>query len=89
MDIKDVKDLRTVTITKEEYVKLGQINKYLPLPPKKVMMQMWRLTNQLYINHDETDVSYPVGFDKDLSMQSKWSKKIGQPYEFVYPEDVK
>jgi len=29
MDIKNVKDLRTVTITKEEYVKLGQINKFL------------------------------------------------------------
>jgi hypothetical protein len=29
MDIKDVKDLRTIRITKEEYVKLGQINKFL------------------------------------------------------------
>lgn len=59
-----------------------------PVEPKKVMMQMWRLTNQLY-PHVKNEVSYPVGFDKDLSMQSEWSEKIGQPYEFVYPEEVK
>tara|TARA_B110000908_G_C10147774_1_gene399868 strand:+ start:231 stop:401 length:171 start_codon:yes stop_codon:yes gene_type:complete len=29
MDIKNVKDLRTITITRDEYVKLGQINKFL------------------------------------------------------------
>ena len=89
MDIKDVKDLRNITLTKEEYVKLGKINKYLtsddcehlPLPPKKVMMQMWR-------HPTLGDVAYSDGFDLDLRMQSV-SEKIGEPYEFLYPEEVK
>jgi len=64
-------------------VKPVEPKKVKPVEPKKVMMQMWRHINKLY------DVSYPVGFDKDLSMQSKWSEKIGEPYEFAYPEEVK
>tara|TARA_R110000851_G_scaffold277146_1_gene430275 strand:+ start:38 stop:370 length:333 start_codon:yes stop_codon:yes gene_type:complete len=54
---------------------------HLPLPPKKVMMQMWR-------HPTFGDVSYPDGFNQDLCMQSV-SEKIGDPYEFVYPEEVK
>ncbi len=38
MDIKDVKDLRNITLTKEEYVKLGKINKYLTYMP----LDFWR-----------------------------------------------
>ena len=54
---------------------------HLPLPPKKVMMQMWR--------HPTCgDVSYPVGFEAYLCMQPV-SEKIGEPYEFVYPEEEK
>ena len=51
---------------------------HLPLPPKKVMMQMWRHPTLGY-------VSYSDGFDLDLRMQSV-SEKIGEPYEFLYPE---
>ena len=54
---------------------------HLPKPPKKVMMQMWR-------HPTLGDVSYSDGFDLDLRMQSV-SEKIGEPYEFLYPEEVK
>ena len=33
MDIKNVVDLRDITITKEEYIKLGEINKFLTKMP--------------------------------------------------------
>ena len=85
MDIKDVKDLRNITLTKEEYVKLGQINKFLTsdecehlsLVPKKVMMQMWRNNS-----------------DDSLFSEESWKSfvtagKIGEPFEFVFPEGVK
>ena len=85
MDIKDVKDLRNITITKEEYVKLGKINKYLtsdecehlPLPPKKVMMQMWRNNSDDSLFSEESRKSFVT------------AEKIGEPYEFVFPEGVK
>ena len=85
MDIKDVKDLRTIRITKEEYDKLGQINKYLtsdecehlPLPPKKVMMQMWRNNSDDSLFSEESRKSFVT------------AEKIGEPYEFVFPEEMK
>ena len=49
-----------------------------PVEPKKVMMQMWRHPTLGY-------VAYSDGFDLDLRMQSV-SEKIGEPYEFLYPE---
>ena len=52
-----------------------------PAEPKKVMMQMWR-------HPTFGDVSYPVGFEAYLCMQPV-SEKIGEPYEFVYPEEEK
>ena len=79
-DVLQIGDIHILTPCGVEWRVIEEVK---PVEPKKVMMQMWRHINQLY------DVSYPVGFDKDLSMQSKWSKKIGQPYEFVYPEEVK
>ena len=47
--------------------------------PKKVMMQMWR-------HPTFGDVSYPVGFEAYLCMQPV-SEKIGEPFEFTYPEE--
>ena len=50
---------------------------HLPLPPKKVMMQMWRNNS-----------------DDSLFSEERWksfvtAEKIGDPYEFVFPEEVK
>ena len=33
MKINNIKDLRDITITKEEYIKLGEINKFLTKMP--------------------------------------------------------
>jgi hypothetical protein len=84
MDIKDVKDLRNITLTKEEYVKLGKINKYLPLPPKKAMMQMWE-------HSDGHTMLQNYGYYRGLESVDfgySWTA-VGAPFEFVYPEDVK
>jgi hypothetical protein len=46
---------------------------HLPLPPKKVMMQMWRSVSGYEVAHPaKTLVGYRT--------------KIGEPFEFVYPE---
>ena len=53
---------------------------HLPLPPKKVMMQMWR-------HPTLGDVACSDGFEVYLGMPL--SEKIGEPFEFVLPEGVK
>ena len=50
---------------------------HLPLPPKKVMMQMWRNNSDDSLFSEESWKSFVT------------AEKIGEPYEFVYPEEVK
>ena len=49
---------------------------HLPKPPEKVMMQMWR-------NAGGYEVAHPA---KTLVGHKT---KIGEPFEFVFPEEVK
>ena len=50
---------------------------HLPLPPKKVMMQMWRNNSDDSLFSEESWKSFVT------------AEKIGEPYEFTYPEVVK
>ena len=51
---------------------------HLPLPPKKVMMQMWR--------DDGGYSAYPTGA---LVYCGGGRTKVGKPFEFVCPEESK
>ena len=52
---------------------------HLPLPPKKVMMQMWRnpQTSTVRLVPVSAEISYAM-----------WDK-AGEPFEFTYPKGVK
>ena len=51
---------------------------HLPLPPKKVMMQMW----------DREDGRSMLQEQDYLGFGYSWSK-VGEPFEVTYPEEVK
>jgi hypothetical protein len=50
---------------------------HLPLPPKKVMMQMWRNNSDDSLFSEESWKSFVT------------AEKVGEPFEFVFPEEVK
>ena len=50
---------------------------HLPVPPKKVMMQMWVRADGRSMMLQEQDY---------LGFGYSWSK-VGEPFEFVYPEE--
>ena len=50
---------------------------HLPLPPKKAMMQMWRNNSDDSLFSEESRKSFVT------------AEKIGEPYEFVFPEEMK
>ena len=50
---------------------------HLPLPPKKVMMQMWRNNSDDSLFSEESWKSFVT------------AEKIGEPFEFVFPDEVK
>ena len=56
---------------------------HLPLPPKKVMMQMFRYGDSLTLHAVSASLSDHYNYDR-----SSW-EKIGEPFEFVFPEEVK
>ena len=56
---------------------------HLPLPPKKVMMQMFRYGDSLTLHGVSASLSDHYNYDR-----SSW-EKIGEPFEFVFPEEVK
>ena len=56
---------------------------HLPLPPKKVMMQMFRYGDSLTLHGVSASLSDHYNYDR-----SSW-EKIGEPFEFVFPEESK
>ena len=50
---------------------------HLPLPPKKLMMQMWRSNSDDSLFSVESWKSFVT------------AEKVGEPFEFVFPEEMK
>ena len=58
---------------------------HLPLPTKKVMMQMWqRIDGTLFAE----EISKSFG-SRNKNKPKQPYKKVGEPYEFTYSEAVK
>ena len=53
---------------------------HLPKPPRKVMMQMFRYGDSLTLHGVSASLSDHYNYDR-----SSW-EKIGEPFEFVFPE---
>ena len=54
-----------------------------PAEPKKVMMQMFRYGDSLNLRAVSASLSDHYNYD-----HSSW-EKVGEPFEFVFPEEVK
>ena len=67
---------KTLELLAEQQLKLKQLTApAYYLPPKKVMMQMWRTTSD----------GYCAAYEVDLDLRDG-AERVGEPFEFVFPE---